>query len=329
MVENFKMATYYIATDGNDTTGDGSSATPWLTLTKANTVAVLGDTVIIKAGTYDWSNAGYKSFTAPVTYEGQGEVIFDGGGAKLQTIVKAENTSVTIKNITFQDAKVIDDVSSAVCSPLFMATSAYNDLGKTTYENVIVRDVYTRISVTDNNHNTGGVFGSQAQRTNTIDFKNCLITNVNRTTPSDYGNVDRNCAIFATSSGNASNNVTNLYIENTTIGMPTGSTLSHIFHCEDYLTIASNINITIVNSIFYNGAGGTVRWSSVGDGSGADPATKATWNVTYSDAYLLTAPPTTGIGTGYITADPLFVSPETCGYELRPTSPCKRTGVII
>lgn len=45
-------ATYYVTKSGNDTTGDGSQATPWLTMYKAEVSATTGDTVHVGAGTY-------------------------------------------------------------------------------------------------------------------------------------------------------------------------------------------------------------------------------------------------------------------------------------
>lgn len=44
--------TYYVATTGNDSTGDGSSGSPWLTINKGVTSISGGDTLIIKDGTY-------------------------------------------------------------------------------------------------------------------------------------------------------------------------------------------------------------------------------------------------------------------------------------
>jgi hypothetical protein len=46
------MADIYVATTGNDTTGDGSSGNPYATPGKAAGVASAGDTIWIKSGTY-------------------------------------------------------------------------------------------------------------------------------------------------------------------------------------------------------------------------------------------------------------------------------------
>lgn len=60
----------WCATDGNDTTGDGSKANPYLTLTKANTES--SSKVYIKSGEHDFGGA----FIIPKNIEGTGFVTF-------------------------------------------------------------------------------------------------------------------------------------------------------------------------------------------------------------------------------------------------------------
>jgi len=55
--------TYYVAKTGNNTTGDGSEAKPWLTISKAASMVAAGDTVLIKPGTYTEQVALSKSGT--------------------------------------------------------------------------------------------------------------------------------------------------------------------------------------------------------------------------------------------------------------------------
>ena len=43
---------YYVATDGSDTTGDGSAADPWATITHALDSVPDGSTVLVRPGTY-------------------------------------------------------------------------------------------------------------------------------------------------------------------------------------------------------------------------------------------------------------------------------------
>lgn len=56
--------TYYVATTGNDTNGNGSQDNPWLTIAKAASMVSAGDTVRIKAGTYNEQVVISKSGTA-------------------------------------------------------------------------------------------------------------------------------------------------------------------------------------------------------------------------------------------------------------------------
>ncbi len=65
------MATKYISTTGNDSTGDGSIGTPWRTLFKATSVVTTpGDIIHVVAGTY---NETQQSILAPgVSIEGEG-----------------------------------------------------------------------------------------------------------------------------------------------------------------------------------------------------------------------------------------------------------------
>ena len=46
------MADWYIDPAGNDTTGDGSIGTPYLTISKCHSVGSGGDTVYCRGGTY-------------------------------------------------------------------------------------------------------------------------------------------------------------------------------------------------------------------------------------------------------------------------------------
>ena len=45
--------TIYVATDGSDVTGDGSSGDPWATITQAVDNALDGATIIVRPGTYN------------------------------------------------------------------------------------------------------------------------------------------------------------------------------------------------------------------------------------------------------------------------------------
>ncbi|MCF2446764.1 right-handed parallel beta-helix repeat-containing protein [Dyadobacter sp. CY345] len=74
----------FVATDGNDNLNDGSTSQPYLTINKAASVAIAGDIVTIRSGTYmpatriTAANSGTS--VAPIIYraEVQGSVIIDG-----------------------------------------------------------------------------------------------------------------------------------------------------------------------------------------------------------------------------------------------------------
>ena len=105
-------ATYYVATTGNDTTGNGSIGTPWRTIQKAANTVVAGDAVIVRGGTY----AQYITIAANGTagnritfqpYPGETAII-DGSGTTAPTsntfLVKVEGDYITIKNFEVVNA---------------------------------------------------------------------------------------------------------------------------------------------------------------------------------------------------------------------------------
>lgn len=57
------MADWYVATTGNDTTGNGSSGSPYATLQKAHDSATAGDTVYVEEGVYEQTISGTKNLT--------------------------------------------------------------------------------------------------------------------------------------------------------------------------------------------------------------------------------------------------------------------------
>lgn len=94
------MATYYISTTGNDTTGNGSSSTPWATLAKFLSSSTTSDTCICKA-----SSATYSLVTATISdrtimAETAGTVTFDGAAGDVRWTLSG---TVTIRNLIFRN----------------------------------------------------------------------------------------------------------------------------------------------------------------------------------------------------------------------------------
>ena len=95
------MADYYISPTGNDTTGDGSSSTPWLTTSKAHDNSVSGDRVIFKDGTYTAANVEPMSEVRTYIAENTGLAIIDGLQADVAVTVGVKDRTITIVGIVF------------------------------------------------------------------------------------------------------------------------------------------------------------------------------------------------------------------------------------
>jgi len=104
----------YLSPTGNDTTGNGTISSPYRTLTKAATVAVAGDTVYARGGTYSASRNEYIACSgtagSPITftnYPGE-KAVFDGTGATFvdwDQIILIENCSyVVLDGYEFKNA---------------------------------------------------------------------------------------------------------------------------------------------------------------------------------------------------------------------------------
>ena len=52
LVQEGLARNYYVATNGNDTTGTGSITAPYASIIKAQSYVVAGDTVYVRGGTY-------------------------------------------------------------------------------------------------------------------------------------------------------------------------------------------------------------------------------------------------------------------------------------
>jgi len=63
------MATYYVKTTGNDTTGDGSEGNPYASLGKAMTATVASGTIYIKSGTYNLTTTTQNANAGPVLFK--------------------------------------------------------------------------------------------------------------------------------------------------------------------------------------------------------------------------------------------------------------------
>ena len=78
----------FVATDGSDTAGDGTSSNPWQTIQKAADAVAPGDTVLVRPGTYPDAVEMYDvagTADAPVTFKADGaDVVIDASDADVE-----------------------------------------------------------------------------------------------------------------------------------------------------------------------------------------------------------------------------------------------------
>lgn len=106
------MANYYVRKTGNDTTGDGSTGNPWLTINKAITTVLAGSVIVVGNGTYsENSGSGYLSIAKALTIQSESGTASDvvitsptvsGGGSATFGILIAD--VVAMLNITIQSS---------------------------------------------------------------------------------------------------------------------------------------------------------------------------------------------------------------------------------
>lgn len=309
------MTTYYISPTGNDTTGNGSSATPWLTLAKANAASANGDTIILKAGTYTWTAANYAMGFAR-TYEGVDAttVILDAGGAQITMAMGAANVNTTVKNIVFQNAVQTNTGTNNVPAIFDINTGT---TGLLTIQNCTFNNT---LYIQDYDYYNGGLLGGSngAASKGSITITGCLFNDVRGPTTLNSGpnhrggllNIDNTTAEIKTIT----------LANNTFIFASSGTNLiDHIIGVG--YSGASTTTLILTNNIFYNSTGSSIPFI-------ANVLTGITRNTSYNCYNGAYTNKPTSPGTGDITSDPLFVDAPTGNFALRPTSPCLDTGTL-
>jgi len=103
------MATKYVTKTGNDTTGDGTSSLPYLTISKALTVTTDNDTINIGEGTWAENIGSYSR-----TFQGV---------SMFKTIVSSVTTVWVNKTVVFNDIKIIHNLAGSF--PIGGSTGSY------------------------------------------------------------------------------------------------------------------------------------------------------------------------------------------------------------
>ena len=214
------MATYYINADtGNDTTGDGSASTPWLTLNHAVSEAADNDTIVAQDSTSSYTFTSFSFVNKGLTIQGESEggAVFDGNGAKVEA---QSNNTVFTQN--------------------FLDVEFTNCAGYNIYEGIFTIGIanFTRCKFHNLNFQNprAGIMEALADISleQTVVFTSCLFYNLNNSSSGNEagfllgGNNNRtanatlnNCVIHIYSSNNIRNIIgdnnsdKNLYLTNT------------------------------------------------------------------------------------------------------------------
>jgi hypothetical protein len=126
------MATWYVSNAasngyglGNDTTGNGTMATPYLTINKANLVASNGDTVVINPSGSPYSEdsgSGYLNVTHNITIETDQLLVGTFGKISLRSTAGSRMINVSSTGMTLIDVKI--DGTTNTGSPNFVTTQS-------------------------------------------------------------------------------------------------------------------------------------------------------------------------------------------------------------
>lgn len=289
------MATWYINADtGNDTTGDGSSGNPWLTISKAHTEASADDTVVCQdsTATFTWTT---QVFTKNLTVQGEQDdasgAVFDGAAASFRWDIGAN--TITIEKITFQNAASVATergTFTLVPNTVLVMTACIFD-GIITPTSGVDAGLIGTLS--------GEIDITSVTITNCL-FNDCVGNNVGgtmfhqRAGPATTAWVITGCTIYQKNTVNQHSRILGL--------------------------INANISVTttVKNCIFANATGNTVDWNHA--------SSSAVETHTNNCDFNITGPPA---GTGNITSDPLLVDPDNDNFNIRPASPCIDSGVLI
>lgn len=286
------MATYYLNADtGNDTTGDGSSGNPWLTVSKAHTSASNGDTVILQDSVASYS---FATLVHSKSIDWQGEQL-DGSGAVLDGSNASRTWTITGALVSFKNM-IIQNVGNGVTGAQFVINSAI----VVAFQNVI----FDHMNAGQQYYEGSFQVGSTA----VVSFLGCLWKDMYLPTG---GTLNESPVFSLLTSAPA------LTFTNCTIYFSGDYAAPTAFLCGAGAPAGSVT--TMRNTIAYNNTGSTIDLHN-------PFASSPTVNVSYCCNYLMSSVPA---GTGNITSDPLFVDAANNNLNLQPASPCVNTGTLL
>ena len=305
--------TVYIAPTGNDTTGDGSSSNPWLTLTKAVAETTVGDTIIAKAGTHAWDTIGDLNGNRILRGEtgNRDDVIFDGNGENFTwTISDAFDVGVketTVKDITFTGLYATDTNRKIMVGSGSITSDCL-------IENCVFHDIELSGEAANGELFAYGVVPT-GNNSRTI-FRKCTMYNIREASGAGNSFI----LLTQTNMGDI-----RLLFEGCTLYLDGANPINN-FARQSTAGSGADIQIEMKNSIFVNATTGNIAWKT-----NAHATVVYTMNHSnfYASPNSWTNLPT--LDANSTTVDPLFISPSSPDriFELRPGSPIFKTGTKI
>lgn len=297
------MSTYYIATTGNDTTGNGSLATPWLTLSKAMTGSTTGDTLVFAAGTYSKTtsvaitNRTIQGATGGAANSTTGWTVFSGGGSTGGFYNAAGTTN--IYNIWFNNVvRTANDVGVIATSGTSTTT---------------VRGCRFSGITCGSHSNYAGLIGSTDYNSRIfyLTISSCIFDNIQC-----YMTGNANYTLFG---GRGAAVGSTFRFNNNSMSFRTEA-IRPAFLFGGYN--GDSCDYLLKNNIFKNACSSIAFIAST-------PGTFTNGFVMQNNCYNGTFSTSGCTLTSNITTDPLFIDENNADFRLRPTSPCLGTGTIV
>ena len=301
-------ANIWVATNGNDTSGSGTSSSPYATIQKGIQAASNGDQVIVKNGVYSGAGNRVISFQGKAirvcSQNGPAFTTIDCGQQQAFRATSGESTTTELDGF-----KIINgSVSSSADWEGDGIIRIYHDGG--TESALTIRNcIFTGHTVTANYVTTTVGIIMKSMSTKPAVVENCLF----------YGNTINGGGWVGSSGGgggvicfpaqnHGAYNITNCTIANNTLTgsgkrIPVEIVSGSIKNCITWGNSAPNYPFSVANN-----QASMVNWAS---------------QVTYS---LASGGVMLGGGLGVITLDPLFSNPGAGNYTLAAGSPAANTG---
>jgi hypothetical protein len=283
------VTTWFVTIGGNDTTGNGTSGNPYATVSKANSVALTGDTINIGPGTFTWQQLTFTQSTLTIVGAPGYPLTTIMDGASAQTGWQSPGV-IGISQIAFQNAIGNGGANSA------FSDSGNNDVGATL--NFTNCSFFNIVQI----NNTNGAFALLRSVNSAMSFTACLFYDI----PAITGGTNAGAIVQVQHNGTWT-------FTNCTWYTNISSTITYvIFVANGGVTMS----ISLTNCIFHNANGVGVAFSSG----------TISFSGTNNDILGYNSPPSLA---NQISTDPLFVDPTNGNFNLRPTSPCIDAGAPI